>query len=102
MNILLKQMSLGVLLLTTLPLISQTAKDNKAPATPVHTQAGNTSAQTAKEHDGQQVWEQNCSRCHNAPQGFSPHISGTVIRHMRVRAGLSKQDEQALLRFLNP
>jgi cytochrome c5 len=52
--------------------------------------------------DGQSVFEQNCSRCHNAPDGFSPRISGTVVRHMRVRASLSQHDEQELLRFLNP
>ncbi|HKF48917.1 MAG TPA: cytochrome c [Terracidiphilus sp.] len=51
---------------------------------------------------GQKVFRQNCARCHDAPQGFSPQISGTVLRHMRVRASLSAADEAALLRFLNP
>lgn len=51
---------------------------------------------------GQQVFNQNCSRCHNAPEGFSPNISGTVAMHMHVRANLSDADYQALLRFLNP
>jgi mono/diheme cytochrome c family protein len=52
--------------------------------------------------EGQRVFDQNCARCHAAPDGFSSRISGTVVRHMRVRAGLSKRDEQELLRFLNP
>jgi cytochrome c2 len=51
---------------------------------------------------GQLVFNQNCSRCHNAPEGFSSSISGTVALHMRVRANLSDADYQALLRFLNP
>lgn len=51
---------------------------------------------------GELVFQQNCSRCHNAPQGFSPRITGTIVRHMRVRASLSKKDEEALLRFFNP
>jgi mono/diheme cytochrome c family protein len=51
---------------------------------------------------GQQVFNQNCSRCHNAPEGFSPSISGTIARHMRARANLSEADYKALLRFLNP
>lgn len=51
---------------------------------------------------GQQVFEQNCARCHNAPEGFSSSISGTVAMHMRVRAGLSEVDYKALRRFLNP
>jgi mono/diheme cytochrome c family protein len=51
---------------------------------------------------GETVFEQNCSRCHNAPQGFPPQISGTILRHMRIRASLSAADERALLRFMNP
>jgi cytochrome c2 len=52
--------------------------------------------------EGQRIFDQNCSRCHTAPDGFSSRISGTVVRHMRVRASLSQHDEQELLRFLNP
>jgi cytochrome c5 len=52
--------------------------------------------------DGEHVFQQQCSRCHNTPEGFSPRISGTIVRHMRVRASLSQSDEQKLLRFLNP
>jgi mono/diheme cytochrome c family protein len=51
---------------------------------------------------GQQVFDENCSRCHNPPGSFPPQISGTVLRHMRVRASLSAADERALLRFMNP
>jgi cytochrome c5 len=58
---------------------------------------------TSKFHsEGERIFAQNCSRCHTAPDGFSPRISGTVVRHMRVRASLSQHDEQELLRFLNP
>ena len=52
--------------------------------------------------EGQRAFEQNCSRCHSAPEGFSPRISGTIVRHMRVRASLSKREEQELRRFFNP
>ena len=55
-----------------------------------------------KVDEGQRVFEQHCSRCHNAPEGFSPRISGTIVRHMRVRASLSQHEEEALLRFFNP
>ena len=63
-----------------------------------------TAASQASVHpdDGQRVFDQNCSRCHTAPDGFSPRITGTVLRHMRVRASLSQHDEQELLRFMNP
>lgn len=52
--------------------------------------------------EGQHVFEQNCARCHNAPEGFSPRISGTIVRHMRVRASLSEHDEKVLRSFFNP
>ena len=51
---------------------------------------------------GERFFQQNCSRCHNAPEGFSPSVSGTIATHMRVRASLSKADYKALLRYLNP
>lgn len=51
---------------------------------------------------GETAFKQNCSRCHEAPQGFSSRISGTILRHMRVRASLSAQEERDILRFLNP
>lgn len=54
------------------------------------------------ENRGERIFQQNCSRCHTAPDSFSPSISGTIVRHMRVRASLSQRDEQELLRFLNP
>jgi mono/diheme cytochrome c family protein len=59
-------------------------------------------AHAGNQDRGQQVFEQNCARCHNAPEGFSSSISGTVAMHMRVRAGLSEADYKALSKFLNP
>jgi cytochrome c5 len=72
--------------------------------TDVKASAKQASAAKSSVHqdEGQRVFEQNCSRCHTAPNGFSPRISGTVVRHMRVRASLSQHDEQEVLRFLNP
>jgi cytochrome c5 len=52
--------------------------------------------------EGQRVFDRNCSRCHTAPDSFSPRITGTVVRHMRVRASLTAREEQELLRFFNP
>ena len=57
---------------------------------------------TAAETNGEQKFQQNCSRCHNAPQELSPRISGTVVMHMRVRASLSAKDAQAILHYLAP
>ena len=51
---------------------------------------------------GQRKFDANCGRCHSAPEQLSPSITGTVVRHMRVRASLSAQDEKDILRFLAP
>jgi cytochrome c5 len=51
---------------------------------------------------GEEVFMQNCSRCHKPPMSISPRTTGTIVMHMRVRAKLSRQDEQALLRYLAP
>ena len=51
---------------------------------------------------GEIKFKQNCSRCHEAPQGFSSRVSGTNLRHKRVRANLSEADEREILHFLNP
>ena len=89
--------------LLSTPLESQDASHKPSPQTPAAgKQAPAASAPKPHDNEGQRVFEQNCSRCHNAPEGFSPSISGTVVRHMRVRAALSRHDEEELMRFLNP
>jgi cytochrome c5 len=81
-----------------LPLMAQpTASTPVSQAEPVK-----STKHQAPSSEGERLFQQNCSRCHDAPQGFSPRISGTVIRHMRVRASLSEKDERALLKFFNP
>jgi cytochrome c5 len=55
-----------------------------------------------KSEVGEQKFQQNCSRCHNAPQELPRRISGTVVLHMRARASLSAADERAILRYLAP
>ena len=72
----------------------------KPPASPQSAKSSNTRA--TQERDGERKFQQNCSRCHKAPEGFPSHISGTIVRHMRVRASLSAEDEREILRFLNP
>lgn len=56
----------------------------------------------ANKSPGQRAFEQNCSRCHQAPEQLRPRITGTVLMHMRTRANLSEADEKELLRFLAP
>lgn len=96
-----EQFIVGCLLFATTVAISQTS-DTPAPQ---QSQAQNTprkSRTISPDGRGQEVFDQNCSRCHHAPEGFPPGVSGTIARHMRVRASLSDEDYKALLKFLNP
>jgi len=81
----------------------QAQADSAAKAAPAPVHQAATKATAVQVHSaGERIFIQNCSRCHTAPEGFSPSISGTVVRHMRVRASLSRHDEQELLRYFNP
>jgi cytochrome c5 len=94
---------LGLSLLTSSCAITQAAAQTDS-AAPHPAKKVVPAASSPQQHDdeGQRIFQQNCSRCHNAPEGFSPTISGTIVRHMRVRASLSQEDERHLLHFLNP
>lgn len=88
-----------VLLAGLLPVFAQTNASSKGGK---GKQKSTAQADSSEIAHGQEVFEQNCSRCHNPPRGVPPQITATVLRHMRVRASLSAADERALLRFLNP
>lgn len=80
------------------PLIAQGHSAKGHTAHPESRQAAGKQEQSR----GERVFQQNCARCHEAPQSFPPQIAGTIVRHMRVRASLSAQDEKAVLEFMNP
>jgi cytochrome c5 len=63
-------------------------------SSPVHTAASSS--------EGEKRFQENCGRCHQAPQELSPREVKAVIRHMRVRAMLSAEDEQLILKYLAP
>lgn len=76
----------------------QTGTNRVAPATARRVHSKNQRA----EEEGQRVFDQNCARCHNAPDGFPTSVTGTIVRHMQVRANLSRHDEEVLLHYFNP
>lgn len=90
---------LGCLTIATIAAAGQTS-DTSQPQSSGQKATQKTQGDT--NHRGQEVFNQNCSRCHQEPKGFSSNISGTVARHMRVRANLSDDDYKALVKFLNP
>jgi mono/diheme cytochrome c family protein len=90
-----------MLWIAALPLLAQAGgSPSSGDSSPGVTKPDHPSA--AHQSDGERKFTQNCGRCHMPPESFSPHISGTIVLHMRVRASLSKKDEEDILRFLNP
>ena len=82
----------------TLVLAQTPAAPKAAPATKPATKPDMT-----KQTDvGQRKFDANCGRCHSFPEQLSPSLTGTVVRHMRVRANLSAEDEKDILRYLAP
>jgi cytochrome c5 len=51
---------------------------------------------------GEQRFQANCGRCHNPPDSLSPREVKAVLQHMRVRAMLSAEDEQLILKYFAP
>lgn len=54
----------------------------------------------AKELDADEAYKANCSRCHPAPRKYSERKMATIMRHMRVRANLTEDETEAILRYL--
>jgi cytochrome c5 len=93
-----------VLLVSTQQGRSQSTPQKTPPKAETGGKATSASQDKKQQHqdNGSRIFDQNCSRCHNAPDGFSPRISGTILRQMRICASLSAEEEQELLHFLNP
>ena len=49
---------------------------------------------------GEQRFHANCGRCHAAPQKFPPRMMGTILRHMRVRATVTVEDQRLILFYM--
>ena len=71
----------SLLCLTTLPLLAQ-SRHKKTPIDP------------------DDAYKNNCMRCHVAVQEYSPAKTATIVMHMRVRANLTEEETQAILRYL--
>ena len=76
--------------------------------------AGSRSAKTANEAaavvgasdidnmriEGEKRFHANCGRCHAAPQKFPPRMMATILRHMRVRATVTAEDQRLILFYM--
>jgi mono/diheme cytochrome c family protein len=91
-------LGLAVLLFAlTLSLFAGSAEPKKdASAVPV-VQSANADTMRIQ---GEQRFRANCARCHAAPQKFPPRMMATVLRHMRVRATITADDQRLILFYM--
>ena len=50
--------------------------------------------------DGDELYRQNCNRCHQPPQRFSKEKFMTILKHMRTIANFTEDEQNSLLEFL--
>lgn len=50
--------------------------------------------------EGEKRFHANCGRCHAAPSKFRPRMMATVLRHMRVRATVTAEDQRLILFYM--
>jgi cytochrome c5 len=88
----------GLLLLTcSLKVLAQPQNSTSA------TKTSNSAVhKKVRSNDGEQRFQANCGRCHTPPEAISPREVKAVLQHMRVRAMLSAEDEQLILKYLAP
>jgi mono/diheme cytochrome c family protein len=88
-----RQLMVLVILVAAVAAIGRAADNNAQKA---------TQSKAVEKNEGERLFEVNCGRCHRVPEQISPKIAGSVVRHMRVRAMLSAEDEKQILKYLAP
>jgi mono/diheme cytochrome c family protein len=64
--------------------------------------AGDSSSKSAQPPvDGDAAYKANCMRCHTAIHTYSARSMRTMILHMRVKANLTKDEADAIFRYLS-
>lgn len=78
-------------------LFAATPAAKKDTPSPSIVQSGDADAMRIQ---GEQRFHANCGRCHAAPQKFPPRMMATVLRHMRVRAMVTGEDQRLILFYM--
>src|SRR5438128_1810054 len=57
---------------------------------------------SSMELSGQELWSNNCQRCHNIrpPTMYNNAQWDIIVHHMRVRANITGQEQRAIVEFL--
>jgi cytochrome c5 len=103
MKTLLNSLLAGVLALSfSFGIAQATVSSPAGPKSPAKPKPAKKPVAAMPEDPGERAFATHCSRCHNAPESLRPSMTGTVVRHMRVRANLSAEDERLIRGFLAP
>lgn len=65
-------------------------------------QVGCKTPEAISSKSGNQLWSENCGRCHNAPSSaeYSNGQWEVLCNHMRVKAGLTETEVNKIVEFL--
>lgn len=94
---------LGVLILFLLnagwTLLADPRANSKQTAT---TESGSTVSADYHGLSGEELWSNNCLRCHNIrpPTMYSNAQWDVIVHHMRLRANITGQEQRAIVEFL--
>jgi len=65
-------------------------------------QAASSASDSYMGLSGQELWSNNCLRCHNIrpPTMYSNAQWDVIVHHMRVRVNITGQEQRAIVEFL--
>ena len=91
----------GLLALGLLTAAFAGAKPGKEEAaSPAAVARNSAESDEAARLEGEKRFRANCGRCHQAPHKFPPRMMVTIERHMRVRALITDEDLQLIVRYM--
>lgn len=77
-----------------------TDSDGATPAAAPSPKPTPRSIEAAERIEGEKRFRTNCGRCHQPPHKFPPRVMATAIRHMRVRANITDEDQRLILKYM--
>src|SRR5438128_1001956 len=74
----------------------------KADQTTTNQSAGAISSDSYMGLSGEELWSNNCLRCHNIrpPTMYGDAQWDVIVHHMRLRANITGQEQRAIVEFL--
>jgi hypothetical protein len=93
---------LAVLLLLFISMSVNLFAEPKTKRKPVTDSGGATSSDSYMGLTGEELWSNNCLRCHNIRPAtmYGNAQWDVIVHHMRLRANITGQEQRAIVEFL--